>query len=253
MPDFAYVGQELDLFALATNWKRYFAALLGPYVKGTVLEVGAGRGETARALCNLTATRWVCVEPDARLARNLGEVVLPCGLRPEVIVGDLGAVPATERFDSIIYIDVLEHIERDARELELASSFLERGGHLVVLSPAYPALFSPFDEAIGHHRRYTRSTLAAAFPARLQRVALFHADSVGALVSFANRAVLRQPIPTVGQVLTWDRFVIPASRVLDPLLGRRFGRSVIAIYRASSIDNESSATSDNRTGKSEPL
>jgi len=60
-----YVGQELDLFALADNWKSYVKAQIAIYLTGDVLEVGAGIGATTAALHDGTARRWVCLEPDA--------------------------------------------------------------------------------------------------------------------------------------------------------------------------------------------
>jgi hypothetical protein len=140
-------------------------------------------------------------------------------------------VPQTERFDSIIYIDVLEHIRSDAAELEEAAKRLAVGGYLVVLSPAFQALYSEFDAALGHERRYTKRSLARVFPSDLTCVALFYLDSIGMLLSFANRLMLRQSQPTVKQILFWDRAVIPASRVVDRLVGRSFGRSIVAVYR----------------------
>lgn len=230
--DYAYVGGELDVFALATNWKRYFAHLLRPYVRGRVLEVGAGIGTTAQALWNPAVTEWTCVEPDATLAQRLSGITLGAGhaAQPEIIVGDVSAVSSTRRFDAITYIDVLEHIEDDTGELARSARLLAPGGSLIVLSPAFPSLYSEFDRAIGHVRRYTAGTLQAAFPRSLRRERVFYADAVGMALSLANRVLLRQSLPTRAQILTWDRFVVPLSRVVDPLLGRTVGRSVIAVY-----------------------
>ncbi|HEX7670077.1 MAG TPA: hypothetical protein VF395_10860, partial [Polyangiaceae bacterium] len=68
---FAYVGTELDVFALAENWKRYYGSFLAPFLSGDVLEVGAGLGATTRALCDGSARRWTCLEPDPELARRI--------------------------------------------------------------------------------------------------------------------------------------------------------------------------------------
>ncbi len=228
--NFEYVGSELEVFALASNWKRYFASLLEPHLRGRVLEVGAGIGETTRTLWGPNCTRWVCVEPDAALASRLHDVTVLDGRRPEVVMGDLRAIPPDASFDTIVYIDVLEHIREDAAELRAATQRLAPGGRLVVLSPAFQRLFSPFDRAIGHERRYTRQSLRAVFPAELTHVASFYADALGAALSFANALLLKQSMPTRRQILFWDRVIIPLSRVLDPLVGRSFGRSIIAIY-----------------------
>jgi SAM-dependent methyltransferase len=241
-----YRGRELETFALAHRWKRYFADLLGPFIEGRVLEVGAGIGSTTRALWSDRVRRWTCLEPDPALARQLVELRLGPGARaPEVVVGTLDQLDTTQRFDTILYVDVLEHIEDDRAETRRAADRLAAGGRLVVLSPAYPFLYSAFDAEIGHHRRYTAESLAAAMPGSLRREALFYADGVGLLLSLANRVLLRQSLPTARQVELWDRVVIPISRLLDPLVGRRFGRSVIGVYSAPRADAIPSTTSRN--------
>ena len=67
----SYIGGELDLFALAKNWKRYIKREISGYITGDVLEVGAGIGATTVVLHDGTARRWVCLEPDERLALRL--------------------------------------------------------------------------------------------------------------------------------------------------------------------------------------
>lgn len=232
MPEFEYVGSELDVFALATNWKRYFSAALRPFVSGEVLEVGAGIGETTRAMWHPGVRHWVCLEPDARLAERLADVRLEGKTAPEVIVGVVETLPPARQFDTILYIDVLEHIANDRAELAAAASHLRPGGHLVVLSPAFNQLYSPFDKAIGHHRRYTSGSLSAVFPQQLIPRRRRYLDSVALLLSLANKLLLRQSMPTRRQILFWDRILVPIARVVDPLVMYRLGRSVIAVYQA---------------------
>ena len=66
-----YAGRELELFALATNWKRYVKAEIGKYLAGDVLEIGAGIGGTTLAIHDGSVRRWTCLEPDANLAKRL--------------------------------------------------------------------------------------------------------------------------------------------------------------------------------------
>jgi SAM-dependent methyltransferase len=232
---YEYVGGELDLFSRAVNWKRYFGSRIGPFIRGDVLEVGAGIGETTRHLCDGLQRSWLCLEPDARLAARLVASLDTLRLvpRPEVRVATVADLAGTERFDTILYIDVLEHIADDREEIRRASQLLNRGGSLIVLSPAFPLLFSEFDKSVGHHRRYTRRSLAALFPSSLHRRRLFYVDCVGFAASLANRVLLRQSLPTAEQLDVWSRIMIPASRALDPVLGMLFGRSVVAIYERS--------------------
>jgi SAM-dependent methyltransferase len=228
----SYVGTELELFAAAHRWKAYLEAQVRPFLGHAVLEVGAGIGATTEALCRSSHTRWVCLEPDALLAARI-EAKLSSALLPPCCEVLVGTVQSTSRdaFDTVMYIDVLEHIEADAAELTKAAGHLASGGHLIVLSPAHPSLYSPFDRAIGHYRRYTAVSLRAAGPPALQMVRLRYLDSVGALTSAANRLILSQQMPTSSQISVWDRWMIPVSRVLDPLTGYRLGRTLLAVWR----------------------
>ena len=231
---YEYVGHELDQAALATNWKTYFRSRLAPYIVGDVLEVGAGLGGTTVHLRDGRQRSWVCLEPDAALANKLEERLRsdPSAVPTRVIVGDLTSVASSERFDCVLYIDVLEHIEDDRGELRRAAAHLKPGGSLVILCPAFMILFSEMDRALGHFRRYTKSTLSAVFPRELEKTELFYLDSLGMIASLANRLLLRQSAPNEGQVKFWDGSIIPISRILDRVLFFGLGRSVIAIYRS---------------------
>ena len=230
--DFTYSGTELDSAALAVNWKAYFRSRLKRYIKGDVLEVGAGLGGTTVQLRDGGQKSWLCLEPDAALADRLNKTLrdTPSTVPTRALTGDLSALSTDARFDCILYIDVLEHIENDVGELEHAAKHLAPGGTLVVLCPAFQMLFSEMDHALGHFRRYTKRTLAAVFPSSLRRVELFYLDSLGMIASLTNKFFLRQHAPNAGQVRFWDGNIIPVSRMLDPLLLHAIGRSVIAIY-----------------------
>src|SRR5205823_5323683 len=148
MDRFIYAGKELELFALAARWKAYFASQIRPFLRGEVLEVGAGIGGTTRVLCDDPALRWTCLEPDFRMASALvGRVrELPgVGENVDVRVGTLADLDKSRRFDCILYIDVLEHIADDAREMARAAARLRPRGRIVVLAPAHEALYSEFD------------------------------------------------------------------------------------------------------------
>lgn len=225
-PEYAYPGGELALFAQATNWKRYWSNKLSPFLCGDVLEVGAGTGINTRLLRNAAQKRWVCLEPDRQLLARLRDLPLAC----EIVAGTVADLSNAERFDAVLYVDVLEHIENDAGELACAATLLKPGGHLIVLSPAHQWLFSEFDAAIGHCRRYNKAGLLRAAPDGMRVVRVAYLDAAGMMLSLGNRLLLRQSLPTAGQISFWDRFVVPVSRVLDPLLGHTAGKSVLAIW-----------------------
>jgi SAM-dependent methyltransferase len=234
MAGYEYEGQELALFEKAVHWKAYFRAQIARYLLGDVLEVGAGFGATARVLCDGRQKSWTSLEPDAKLVERMKAdlAVRPLPSPCEMIVGTLADVSPERRFDTIIYIDVLEHIGEDAAELRRATGFLRRGGRIVVLSPAHQWLYTEFDRAIGHHRRYSVRTLGAVGPPGLVPERLFYLDSVGMLASMGNRFLLKKSMPNPRQLKLWDSAMVPLSRRLfDPLLFRTVGKSVVGVWR----------------------
>lgn len=228
-PSFQYMGSELEIFAHATNWKSYVRSQLRPYLVGDVLEVGAGIGGTTQAINDGTQRRWVCLEPDAAFAEQISS--LPHLQNCEVRVGMLPDLNPQERFDAVLYIDVLEHIKEDAAELRLAAQHLKAKGVIVVLAPAFPWLYTPFDAAIGHYRRYTRKSLRAIVPEGLREEKCIYLDAFGLLASAGNLLFLQSANASAGQMRFWDNFLVPISRFLDGALASSVGRSVLGIWR----------------------
>lgn len=226
-PVYEYAGGELELFEKAVRWKRYWRNRVQPFVAGDVLEVGAGIGANTRALADLPHRSWTCLEPDPALAARIPSMGPGYAKR----VGTTECLGASEGFDTILYIDVLEHIEDDRGELARAAAHLRPGGHVIVLSPAHQFLYAPFDRAIGHFRRYSRASLRAAAPVSLRETKLAYLDSVGLLASAANRLLLSQSMPTESQILAWDRVMVPISRLLDPAFMGRAGKSILGVWQ----------------------
>jgi SAM-dependent methyltransferase len=232
MDNFVYVGTELELFSQARNWKSYYRELLRPYLGPRVLEVGAGIGETTRHLSGTEHEQWTCLEPDRRLADRI-ESLQASGDLPafcHTVVGTTADLDPAEEFDSILYMDVLEHIDEDRAEVARVIPHLAPGGFLIVLAPAHNWLFTPFDAQIGHFRRYTRGTLQAAVGSELRCVSVRYLDSAGLLASLGNRLVLNSKMPTPKQIRIWDRLLVPISRILDRAFAYRVGKSVLGIW-----------------------
>lgn len=233
MSDYRYEGDELSLFREAYRWKSYLRDEIRRDVRGSVLEVGAGMGGTTRAVRDASDPSWTCLEPDASLCDALRAEVasLPSPETISVRAGTLASLPDDARYDTILYVDVLEHIADDRDELARAVSHLTPDGAVVVLSPAHQWLYTPFDRAVGHHRRYSLGALRALTPPGARMTRGDYLDSVGMLASLGNRMMLRQSMPTTRQVALWDKLMVPLSRRLDPLLGHRLGKSVLGVWR----------------------
>lgn len=233
MVEIPYIGNELDLFEQATVWKNYYGHFLKPFLHGKVLEVGAGIGGTTRGLCDGTQQKWICLEPDpalyTRLENKIREGLVPACCSS--LKGTTSDLTASEKFDAILYIDVIEHIEKDAEELNRARTLLADKGHLIVLVPAHQFLFNEFDRAIGHFRRYDKPMLKAAAPVDLQLKKIIYLDTFGLLASLMNKYFLKQDYPSARQISFWNRFIVPASKPVDYILNYKTGKTLIAIWQ----------------------
>lgn len=229
---YSYSGNELNLFAEAKNWKTYVSGMCVSYLRGDVLEVGAGIGSTTMVLYHSLLRSWTCLEPDAALAKTLADNLTTRGLqdRIRVLESDIWKLTTNQLFDTIIYVDVLEHIHDDVGELLCAADHLRTAGGLIVVAPAHMWLYSEFDESLGHYRRYNKKSLRRAVPACMKEQQLQYLDSAGLVASLTNRLLLHHAVAMAHHVRFWDRVLVPISRFFDRLLCYRLGKTVLGIW-----------------------
>jgi hypothetical protein len=228
---FTYSGNELQLFEKAQNWKQYWSKSIKKYVVGDVLEIGAGIGANLDLFINKSHSNWLAVEPDINLSeiikRRFSSEEKYCHCK--IVSGTIKQVDPSYKFDAVLYIDVLEHIEFDVLELQMASEKLKIGGSIIVLSPAHNYLFSQFDKKIGHYRRYSKGMMRDIVPKNLMVEKLFYLDSVGFFASLANKLFLHSEQPNSTQILFWDKVLIPISKIFDKVTLNHFGKTVVCI------------------------
>ncbi|MFI5347951.1 MAG: class I SAM-dependent methyltransferase [Elusimicrobiota bacterium] len=255
MNELHYAGRELELFEGARNWKRYWSSEIRPFLGGDILEVGAGLGANTEFIKSTEASAWMCLEPDPELASRMRGRFSGRALLAEcrVEVGTTEALSPGRRFDGIVYVDTLEHIEEDRGELERAARLLRAGGRIVVLAPAHQWLYSPFDRAVGHFRRYDRLSLAELMPSGGRLLRLDYLDSAGLLASAGNRVFLQRSAPSRKQVFFWDRFLVPSLRLLDRLTFHMIGKSILGVWEKGRRRVSPARSSTNRLRRDKPL
>ncbi|MCU1330478.1 MAG: glycosyl transferase, family 2 [Bryobacterales bacterium] len=154
--------QALDAMSLAPKFNRWMAETIAPWAGKKVLEIGAGAGNMTRELCP-RRRKYVATDIDPEYLAQLRNGF---GHRPSMQVALLNAteaehyVPFAGQFDTVVCLNVLEHIEDDLGTLRRIYSLLEPGGRLLLLVPNGPEAYGTLDAAIGHFRRYTRESLA---------------------------------------------------------------------------------------------
>lgn len=231
--EFNYIGDELDLFNEANNWKLYWKSIIEPYVGKKILDVGGGLGATRLVFKSSFFTNYTIVEPDTKFCKIMKDKFLSQQINNTNIFNGYLKDMDIELFDTILYIDVLEHIEDDLKEINIAKNFIKPSGRIIVLSPAHNHLYSSFDKAIGHFRRYNKKTLSQLCPKELSVEKTFYLDSAGYLLSLANKAILNSSNPTKYQIYIWDKFFVRLSKIIDSLIRYNFGKTIVTIYKKS--------------------
>jgi SAM-dependent methyltransferase len=211
--------QEEVLSKLAENASRYnewvferAAGLIG----GRVLDVGAGLG-TFTELAARRAQQVLALEPDAKLSELLTERFGSTS-NVRVVAGDLADLTPQligSPVDSVLCLNVLEHVRDDADALARIRDVLAPHGKLLLLVPAHPRLFGSLDRSAKHERRYRKQGLkqlleASGFDVR----AIQHVNPLGILGWFVWGKILGAPGLPVRPLGAYDRLV-PVLRVLD--------------------------------------
>lgn len=225
----ATIHENLADLEEASRYAAWILELISPYVAGRILEVGAGRGTYSAGL----AARGVvmAVEPSAAghaaLADRLAALPGATAVRTD-LTGGLTHGP----FDTVVLLNVLEHIDDDRGALGAIADGLDTGGHLVLWVPAFPLLLGSFDRSIGHHRRYRRRPLEAVVrSAGLDVVQARYRNLPGWFAWLLVVRVLGQRPTTSRLARTYDRIVIPAVRVIERVLPAPFGQSLMLVAR----------------------
>lgn len=213
--------ENLEVMAEAKNYNAWLLAMTKNALSGTrrVLEFGAGTGQFAVSIAE-AGYSIAAVEPDERARALLTQM----GLEAHA---DLSNIP-DRSIDAIYTLNVLEHIPDDVAALRELHRCLKPGGVLFVYVPAFMFLFTAMDRHVGHVRRYTRSILiervaATGFKVESSR----YADCLGFFATLGYRA-LGSADGEINRTMlrVFDRFVFPASRVLDFLTGAAFGKNI---------------------------
>jgi SAM-dependent methyltransferase len=225
-----YPGRELEAMSFAANYHRWIVGEVAPFLGRRVAEVGAGIGSVSALLLEQPIERLEAYEPSANMfpqlaARLAGEP------RARPVNAFFGAEAPSQPFDSVAYINVLEHIGDDRGELGRAFAAIRPGGHLLVFVPALAWLYSDFDRRIGHARRYSRAGLVElARTAGFEVLRARYFDLAGVLPWYVNFVLLRRGLGA-GGVALYDRLVVPPMRRLEGWVAPPFGKNLLLVAR----------------------
>jgi SAM-dependent methyltransferase len=225
-----YSGHELEALKEAHNYYSWLIQEFNPFIKGKVLEVGAGAGTFSEYLLRLSIRELICLEPVpdliplSRLESNDEHI--------RVFSETLGQFGATnsEVFNSVVCVNVLEHIEDDQQALVDINRLLRTGGSLCLFVPAVPWLYGTLDESFGHYRRYSRTQLKELLTeSGFEIHKLKYFNMTGILTWILMGKILRWRTWGRGSVSLYDQIVTPIISRIERIIPPHVGQSLIAI------------------------
>jgi SAM-dependent methyltransferase len=215
----------------AKNYSAWILDLISPHISGRILEVGAGSGTYSAYFADhghLTA-----LEPSPTRSAALRERMKDY---PNVVVvtAQLNGAAAPGSYDTVVLLNVLEHIPDDHQALGDIYESLAPGGKMVLWVPAFEALYGKFDLRIGHYRRYRRNELLAlVHNVGFQQVTAKYTNMPGFFAWWLVVRVLRRA-PTTGRLATtYDRYFIPVIRRVERVVRPPIGQSLLVVAQRS--------------------
>lgn len=226
-----YLLADQRKMSLAKNYFAWQARLVLPHLGQRVVEIGSGIGNFTGLLLDRELVVAVDIDQDA-----LGELRSRFANRENLRLVRCDA--ADSRFaeaaqfapDSCVCLNVLEHIEDEGAALRNMATILPRRGTIVLLVPAFPALYGPIDRNLGHFRRYTRRGLvAAAKAAGLVPRRLRYVNLAGWFGWWWNARVTGREAQSESQIAVFDRWIVPVVSRLEGVAPMPFGQSLLAV------------------------
>lgn len=225
-----YAGEELAALKEAGNYYRWILRTFSPFLRKRVLEVGAGIGTfSERLLGQAQVGELTLIEPSERLFSSLHQRFAG-NERVKLVRGYLNEVIPSNSTDSIVLVNVLEHVSDDSQVLAQARRILSPDGTLLIFVPALRWLYGSLDRTFDHLRRYTGDSLAGLLKAAgFRLICLHYFNFPGVFTWFAAGRVLRRSRIRPIDVRIYDRWVVPWASWIEGHWNPPIGQSLVAV------------------------
>lgn len=221
-------AKTLESMSQAVWYNRWTLKKFDRYLKGDILEVGCGIGNFTEELTRFGKVFAIDIDKE-----HISQTQTLLGKKAEVNLGDIesGSFFFNKNFDTVVCINVLEHIKDDKKSLKSMYSLLKEGGYLILLAPAHQFLFGEIDKSIGHFRRYEKKELIklleqTGFKIEEERM-LNILGALGWLISskfFSEKIVDEKKIRIFNFIAP---FILPFEDIFKP----PFGTSILVVAK----------------------
>jgi len=207
---------------------NYCLKFIKKYLKGDILEVGAGCGSFTNNYLNKSINSITLTELDKKNILDLKEKFKA---NANIKILNKNIEDVSGKFDSIIYLHVLEHIKNDKKEILNATKRLNKNGFLVIMVPAHQKIYSNLDRAVGHFRRYEIEFFNKNFKS-LEKINIKFLDTMGYFLYLFNKFFFKKEVyPSKFKIFIWDKIFTPLTIIVDFIFRYRFGKCILVIYK----------------------
>ncbi|BBO86925.1 class I SAM-dependent methyltransferase [Desulfosarcina ovata] len=226
-----YFGRDLEAMGSAENYHHWIIDEFKPYIRGHVAEVGAGSGNIS-ALLREYAERLTAFEP----SDNMYPLLFRRFLHDSKVCTIHNTLKGQHQqftcaLDTLIYVNVLEHIENDEKELAQIHEALKPGGHALIFVPALPFLFCNFDRQVGHFRRYLKKDLIMlSEKIGFKSIKAKYFDLAGIIPWLLFFVLLKQTLNS-RNVNYYDKHIIPITRIFEKAIAPPIGKNILFIIQ----------------------
>lgn len=231
----AYVGKDLEAMSFAVNYHKWILDEFRPFLGRRVVEVGAGTGSFSEMLLREDIDSLSLVEPSGMfesLIPNVNQFKNKAQVNFYKSFFSEAAAEISEKQnpDSIIYVNVMEHIEDDRAELGYVRQTLAKGGRCFIFVPALMSLYGEFDRKIGHFRRYTKQEVEEKCrTAGFKILTAKYFDLAGIIPWFVKYKMLKSDSLDSGAVTLYDKVAIPLVKGMEKIVNVPLGKNVLLI------------------------
>ncbi len=227
-------GTFSSAMTTAHNYMKWVLDPFRPFIGKHVLEVGMGHGGYVDNIPHLHSYTGLDIAQDLVLALQLkypDRHYVSVDITSPVLQRELNG----KKYDTVMCLNVLEHIEQDRGAIQGMIGALQSGGHLMIFVPAFQFLYSEMDKLAGHYKRYTKADfrlLFAGMPVQIVKSHYFNAlGGIGWWINKLNKPKTLNDPSVNGQLAFFDKWLIPVARVFDFVMRPFFGQSLVVIIR----------------------
>ena len=224
------LSDSIGILESTKNYNRWIYDNIKNFIGQNVLEIGCGTGNITDFILEKSSS-VTGIEIDHTFActakkkyKNKKSV--------RIIQGDFLELKNIRKnhYDTVITLNVLEHIKNDSLALSKMLASLKTGGTAVMLVPAMHFAYGALDKELGHFRRYEKSDMLKLYAQNgFKPEKLFYMNFIGAFAwAFNSRLLGRKDFPQ-SQPKLFDRFFVPVLKPLEALIPPPIGQSLIAV------------------------